>query len=101
MGRTVEGIARRRHLDRTRHLKKRYGLGIDDYIELHKSQGGVCAICGEVSRVRETLVVDHDHKSGVVRGLLCYRCNLVIGMMGDANDLFVKASEYLRRYGSF
>lgn len=54
-------------------------------------QDGRCAICGEKSR----LVIDHDHKSGMMRGLLCYKHNTAIGMFGDSKDLLQKSIEYL------
>jgi Recombination endonuclease VII len=53
---------------------KQLGVGDDEYARLLKAQGGGCAICGAKPKTRR-LHVDHDHKTGKVRGLLCHRCN--------------------------
>ena len=62
-------------IDRNASLRKRYGINQEDYLAILEQQGGCCAICKSKSR----LVVDHCHKSGRVRGVLCDRCNVAIG----------------------
>jgi hypothetical protein len=66
--------------------KKKYGMTIEDYDRLLAKQHGGCAICkatiGEPKRQRR-LFVDHDHKTKIVRGLLCGRCNTAIGYLRD------------------
>jgi hypothetical protein len=61
--------------DRKGHLKRKFGMTLDDYERMLKAQGGVCAICGEARPEERTLHVDHDHETGAIRGLLCFRCN--------------------------
>lgn len=64
-------------------------------------QAGVCAICGESEKLqhrsgtRYSLAVDHDHRTGKVRGLLCHRCNVAIGLFQENSLLLRKASLYL------
>jgi len=58
-----------------------------------ETQGGQCAIC---SRVPTKLVVDHDHRSGRIRGLLCGPCNLGLGHLRDQPVLCERAADYLR-----
>jgi len=89
-------------IDRRRDQKLRYvfGITIAEYYELHKKQSGVCAICGRpetkmLHGVITNLSVDHDHETGKVRGLLCYRCNTGIGKLRDSADLLRKAADYL------
>lgn len=53
---------------------RQLGITDDDYARLLAAQGGCCAICGNPPRTRR-LHTDHDHATGRVRGLLCYRCN--------------------------
>jgi recombination endonuclease VII len=53
---------------------KQLGVSDDEYARLLEAQGGGCAICGAKPKTRR-LHVDHDHKTGKVRGLLCHRCN--------------------------
>ncbi len=67
-------------------LRRKYGIGADEYDRLLEAQGGTCALCDkpETARHRETvfsLAVDHDHATGEVRGLLCARCNRVLGQI--------------------
>ncbi len=57
------------------HLKNTYGLSQEDYELLLAKQGGVCGICGAPPPPDRALCVDHDHNTGLVRGLLCILCN--------------------------
>lgn len=70
-------------------VEKTYGLTADGYAELLKLQGGKCAIC-RARPISKRLAVDHDHKTGAVRGLLCGRCNH--DLMGNAWDSLAIAS---------
>lgn len=70
-------------------VAKTYGLGPGDYDELLARQGGRCAICRAKPKSKR-LAVDHDHKTGAVRGLLCSRCNH--DLMGSAWDSMAMAS---------
>ena len=63
------------------------------------SQEGKCAICGrEEERFARSLHVDHDHKTGQVRGLLCHGCNVGMGSMGDDIGVLQKSIEYLEKF---
>lgn len=77
-------------------IEKVYGITIEAYNLLMEWQGGVCYICQKPSRVRR-LAVDHDHKTGKVRGLLCRRCNReVLGYFAnDQIEAFERAIAYL------
>ena len=65
--------------------------------QLAEKQGGACAICGDT---RDVLCVDHDHKTGRVRGMLCRACNLGIGCLGDDPIRLFMAASYLIKSGS-
>lgn len=82
---------------RTLHRERTYGLTPRAFDELLARQGGVCAIC---SRVRVRWVVDHCHRTDVVRGILCYSCNTSLGKMQDSPALLRRAAEYLETHGS-
>lgn len=82
--------------------KRKFGITLDEYNQMLKDQNGVCAICGlvETSKDHRTqevrgLAVDHDHSTGMVRGLLCTRCNTAIGLLSDDPKLLLKAISYL------
>lgn len=71
-----------------------YGLGPGEYAKLLEAQGGACAICGG-SR-RERLDVDHDHKTGYIRGLLCKMCNRrLLTAARDSAEILQSAIDYL------
>ena len=83
-------------LGRTEHLKHSYGLSLSDFDLLVSQQSGKCAICGANTK----LFVDHSHDSLVIRGLLCNKCNLGLGLFNDNPELLKQAAEYLKRIGS-
>lgn len=81
---------------RKAQLKKNYGITPEDYDSMFAKQKGVCAICSEAdNEKREYLCVDHDHATGVVRGLLCHNCNIGLGKFKDDPELLNKAIWYL------
>lgn len=59
------------------------------------AQGGVCAICGRAPRDDISLHVDHDHATGAVRGLLCFRCNNAVGDLEDDPAILRRAAVYV------
>jgi len=65
-----------------------YGIGLNDYNEMLEAQGGQC-VCGATQgrSNKEALHVDHDHNTGLIRGLLCHRCNRAIGLVDDPESL--------------
>ena len=82
---------------RVHALKSFYGITEDDYERMFREQGGKCAICSamEPGHSRTKFCVDHDHKSGAVRGLLCVDCNTTLGKFNDEIERFYKAAHYL------
>ncbi len=80
---------------RENHLKKTYGLSLDDYDKLLAGQDGVCKICHRPKMVNN-LHVDHCHSTGRIRGLLCVRCNYVLGLFHDEQILFERSIKYLK-----
>lgn len=78
---------------RTRAYKvlRDYGLTMDEVDALKASQGGQCAICGEGKK----FAIDHDHGTGVVRGILCDDCNVGLGRFKDDPRRLMNAIAYL------
>lgn len=87
----------RAHLQE-KHLKRTYGLTLEQRQAMLELQGGGCAICGGDDTSSKGWHVDHDHRSGVIRGILCSGCNTALGHMRDNSDLMIAGAEYLRRY---
>ncbi|MGC0333074.1 hypothetical protein RKD23_006064 [Streptomyces sp. SAI-170] len=73
------------------YFKVKYGLTKGERDEMVASQGGVCCICLSAPAVH----VDHCHKTGRVRGVLCFNCNSAIGKLGDDPDAVRRAAAYL------
>lgn len=77
-------VKQRRSLDaHAAYVLKTYGITGDEYWLLYEAQGGVCYICKRARGLSKKLAVDHDHKTGFVRGLLCGACNKYIGYVRD------------------
>ena len=73
-----------------------YGITVADFDQILTAQDGRCACCLKVSG--RTLHVDHDHKTGKPRGLLCSNCNTGLGLFGDDPILLRMALEYLAKH---
>lgn len=73
-------------------LKSKYGLTEEQYETKKKLQGQRCAICNQV----KNLCVDHNHKTGRIRGLLCHNCNTALGFLKENTDYLFNAIRYLQ-----
>lgn len=84
-------------------IKAKYGISKEDYLNLVERQEDKCAICGEkettINHWKENtvrrLAIDHCHKTGIIRGLLCYRCNTTLGKVEDSPELLKNMAAYL------
>jgi hypothetical protein len=83
--------------ERARRLKfrRKYDISYEVYEQMVTDQGSRCLVC----RRRAKLCVDHNHQSGVVRGLLCHNCNTGLGFFRDNPVLLRRASRYLMEEG--
>lgn len=73
-------------------LRSRYGISQSDYDGMLEAQGNLCATC---QRPSDTMRVDHCHKDGHVRGLLCNPCNIALGLVEDSPETLQRMKEYL------
>jgi hypothetical protein len=83
---------------REKRLARKFGMSIEQYSQMLIAQNGRCAIChgrGSGMSHSDNLSIDHDHRGGGVRGLLCARCNVGIGMFKDDIDCLLRAAAYL------
>lgn len=76
-------------------LRTRYGITVGDYDAILAEQNGGCAICDGTNK----LVIDHNHRTGKVRGILCNNCNIALGAVQDNYLLLERAAIYLRNNG--
>jgi epoxyqueuosine reductase QueG len=84
--------------ERRNNLRRMFGISIEEYDEKLANQGGGCQICGLACVSGKRLAVDHDHKTGKIRDLLCNNCNGGLGKFQDNPELLIKAADYLRKH---
>ena len=80
---------------RAQHIKKSYGLTVEDFNRMWDEQNGRCFICSEPLVLGIGCHIDHDHESNTVRKLLCKGCNNGIGFLKENSELLRKAADYL------
>lgn len=81
-----------------KRILRDYGIGIEEYKSMQTQQKGRCWICQvEEKDLTKTLHIDHDHKTGKIRGLLCNSCNRGLGFFKDEPVLLERAITYLRK----
>ena len=81
--------------DRKSYLMRKYGMTIEQYDAMLEAQGGGCFICSCTPREDISLHVDHDHSTGKVRGILCFRCNNALADFQEDPELLRKAAAYV------
>lgn len=84
-----------------RNLKNRFGITPEDYDRMYNAQSGRCGICGtHQCETGRRFAVDHCHHTGIVRGLLCFACNVGIGKLNDDPELLRRGMEWVQRPAS-
>lgn len=78
--------------DRAAHIRRKYGMSLEDERRMYDEQDGLCSIC---RNHEDKLHIDHDHTTGRVRGLLCENCNKGIGFLNDDVETLHSAIDYL------
>lgn len=78
-----------------RHYIDKYGVKKEEVLSQKEKQENKCGICQQL--LGEKYCVDHNHRTNKVRGIICFKCNQVLGYSGDNIDILAKAIEYLRK----
>jgi len=79
-----------------RSIFRKFGIKPDEYKAMLEAQSNCCALCQKQGTGRHyRLVIDHDHATGKIRGILCHRCNIAIGIFKDSPALLQSAINYL------
>lgn len=91
-----------RNPDRVRavNLKAKYGITLDDYAEILQAQDNVCGCCGgdfKLDKNKRGRHIDHDHATGRVRGIVCFKCNYILGRVDKDVEILKRAVAYLER----
>lgn len=90
----------KRRMSRFKEKLRKYGITIEQYEEIYQKQNGVCAICKKderrLNKTKKTKIcVDHCHRTGKVRGLLCWKCNALLGHADDCIEIIDASKAYL------
>lgn len=94
--RTPETKALRATKQMNSHLRLKYGISVEQYNEMLDSQNGCCLICNKnQNTLNRRLAVDHCHKTGKVRGLLCAACNTSLGHLEEDIDRMTRLINYV------
>lgn len=82
-----------------RFLRWKFNITLSQYEALLDQQNGVCAICGngEIQARRKFLDVDHDHQTGLIRGLLCSPCNTALGLLRENVERMDRMIKYVEK----
>lgn len=96
----------KKEYDKTYHKLKKFNLSLKQYKQIIKEQNNRCLICGKnfddiyrnlkQNHVYYTPRIDHDHKSGKVRGILCHHCNTALGSFNENPFILLRALKYLK-----
>jgi Recombination endonuclease VII len=77
------------------HYRAKYNISLDEFNKMCHDQGGKCSLCDKIPKGK--LVVDHDHVTSKIRGLLCRSCNGALGVLGDNVSKISKVIQYLEK----
>ena len=80
-------------------LKTLYGVTLEEYHKIFEKQGKCCAVCKIKVPTKPGWCLDHNHKTGEMRGILCPKCNRGLGYLDDSAKNLKNAIEYLKAYG--
>jgi len=89
-------MAKRKHRVRWSRIEKEYGITESAFYEMLSFQKGKCKICN--IEIDTNCHIDHSHKTGVVRGLLCSKCNQAIGLFNEDTDIMAAAIQYIKSH---
>ena len=84
-------------------LRSKYKISPEEYAALLRKQKGLCAVCRQPERAKlrgktKRLALDHCHRTGKIRGMLCSRCNTALGLLGDSVPLLRAAIKYMVKH---
>lgn len=85
---------------KAQYVQWKFGISIEEYNKKLEIQLHGCAICKQPCNTGRQLAIDHNHQTNQIRDLLCYRCNTVLGLINEDEDLLIEIIEYLKRHST-
>lgn len=98
LGKRKQYSKKRKRENRCFNLRNNYGISADEWDEKFLSQGSCCDICGTQEAPSMGWHTDHNHETGLLRGILCYSCNVGLGNFKDSLEILAAAQQYLMKY---
>jgi hypothetical protein len=95
------GLSNKKHIqeyNRKAKLKINWGLTPEKFLEMQNKQNNVCEICKNPFKTSKDTHIDHCHKTGTIRGILCAHCNHALGKFKDSIEILKSAQKYLQKY---
>jgi len=88
-----------KNVHRNWKLQKDFGLSLEEYNQMFAAQNGLCLGCYKHQSIfKKAFAVDHDHLTGKVRGLLCMKCNSVLGYVADDSTILRRLADYADKH---
>lgn len=78
----------------------RHGITVEEFWSIYEEQDGTCPVCDKAIEAEDS-AIDHNHKTGEVRGILCKSCNRALGLLGDNPDTMFRGFTYLQDKGHY
>ena len=93
-----ENKERKQQIVRSSHIKRKYGITLEQEQEIKNAQNNQCPICKSGLGEGHKTHIDHCHTTGRVRGILCHACNVLLGHARESVDILQSAQAYLKKY---
>jgi hypothetical protein len=90
--------AKNKHKRRDKALNRQYGISLEKFEAIKKTQNNACCICGDSFSIGKFTHLDHCHKTNQIRGILCNHCNRGLGAFKDSIKILKSAQKYLQKY---
>jgi hypothetical protein len=97
-GGTAAEYQRNKDKYRDTYMRRTYGVSLEDYNQMTEQQQGVCYVCNGPPKGGKRLAIDHCHKTGNVRKLLCTNCNTVLGLVNEDVNIMNKLIDYIEEH---
>lgn len=79
---------------------RRHNISVEEFWSLYENQDGTCPVCDTAIKAEDS-AIDHNHKTGKVRGILCKTCNRALGLLKDSPNNLKRGAEYLKERGHY
>lgn len=90
--------SRSKEARKEQYVNWKWGLSINEYNKKSELQSHACAICKQICSTGRKLAIDHNHKTNVIRDLLCHNCNIALGLLNEDETIIQNMLDYLKKH---